>query len=656
MKFTKVYAVLAFLCGCVLTVESAPVDSTNAVATVKKWLRQGSSPLGAKMGRGIANVKTFKDSSGEPLYHVVSLQPAGFVIVAAEDQVEPIIAFAAKGTYDPSEKNPLGALVARDLPQRVAHARHHANTAEGFKNLAHWQKLQTLSLGSTNSDIGITNNPKAIADIRIPPLLATSWNQGISADGNACFNFFTPPYMAGDPDNSVCGCVATAMAQLMYYNKYPTAGVGTAQEWVIYTDANGTNSLNLTMRGGDGHGGPYDWEDMPLTAPPLVSISLNATASGGSTEVDSPVNLGPVTSAILTIDYDMYTIPDDMRVFYGATNGTLIYDTGMISDTGTFVLPFGPTNGVATNLITIVMDQGGGQSGTAWDYSGSVVGGNSVSSPTLLQDEAVGALTFDIGLAVHMNYSSTESSASFNNAETALLTTFQYTNAILAEAPSINLGYDLADMINPNLDARKPVLLAITNSTVGHCIVCDGYGYNFNVLYHHLNMGWSGVDDAWYQLPLISLTDVQPYDVLAGVIYNVFTNQTGEIFSGRVTDTDGNALPNASVVAAGGGANLQTTTDTNGIYAFPCVPSHTGYTVVVTDHTYLPATNHVSVGQSTTGAANCGNVWGVDFALAPAPLPPEFILQPVKAVSVVGYRHLPVAIPLARQLHLAQCG
>jgi hypothetical protein len=283
------------------------------------------------------------------------------------------------------------------------------------------------------------------------------------------------------------------------------------------------------------------------------------------------------------------------------------------------------------------MDQGGGQSGTAWDYSGSIVGGNSVASPTLLQDEAVGALTFDIGLAVNMNYSFTESTADFTLADSALLTTFQYNNAILAAAPSINIGYDLVDMINPNLDARNPVLLAITNSAGGHCIVCDGYGYNFNVLYHHLNMGWGGVDDAWYQLPLISLTDTEPYYVLNGIIYNVFTNNTGEIFSGRVTDQNGNALVNASVAATGGGANFRTTTDTNGIYAFPCVPPNTTYTVVVTDHAYIPATNSIPVGQSITESTSCGNVWGADVVLAAAPLPPEFTLQPVKAVSVVGY-------------------
>jgi hypothetical protein len=631
MKQIKTLLLLACFLWLAAGAFGAQVDTNTAASVVKGWLRFDHKPFRTSLSDKINSVETFKDKTGAPLYHVVNLEPSGFVIVSAEDQVEPIIAFAEKGTYDPSETNPLGALVARDLPQRVARARHNAKTAEGMKNLAKWQKLGTLSLGSTNSDLGITNNPKAIADVRIAPLLATSWGQSTAADGNACFNFFTPPYMAGTPGNSVCGCVATALGQLMRYNKYPTAGVGTAQFQVIYTDGNGSNKLNLRLRGGDGHGGPYNWDDMPLSAPPLITLSNSAT--GGSDEVDTPVNLGSLTSATLTINYDMQTIPDEMRVFYGATNGTLIYDTGLISGTGTFVLPFGPTNGVATNLITIVMDQGGGQSGTIWSYDGTI--GNSVSSPTLLQAEAVGALTFDIGLAVHMNYSFSQSTADFTAAEAALLTTFQYQNAILGAVPSVNNWTNLLDMINPNLDARRPVLFAISNS-VGHCVVCDGYGYNFNVLYHHLNMGWAGVDDAWYQLPLISLTDVQPYYVFDGIIYNVFTNQTGEIFSGRVTDTDGNALPNAGVVASGGGANFQTTTDTNGIYAFPCVPSNIKYTVIVNKYAYLPATNYVSVGQSTTGAATCGNVWGVDFSLTPVPVPPVFTIQPQNQSATIG--------------------
>ena len=54
---------------------------------------------------------------------MVNLQPGGFVIVSADDRIEPIIAFADDGIFDPSVDNPLGALVTGDINQRMAMVR-----------------------------------------------------------------------------------------------------------------------------------------------------------------------------------------------------------------------------------------------------------------------------------------------------------------------------------------------------------------------------------------------------------------------------------------------------------------------------------------------------------------------------------------------------
>ena len=45
---------------------------------------------------------------------MVYLAPSGFVVVPADDRADPVIAFAPAGRYDPSPKNPLGAMVSRD--------------------------------------------------------------------------------------------------------------------------------------------------------------------------------------------------------------------------------------------------------------------------------------------------------------------------------------------------------------------------------------------------------------------------------------------------------------------------------------------------------------------------------------------------------------
>jgi len=147
-----------------------------------------------------------------------------------------------------------------------------------------------------------------------------------------------------------------------------------------FTSYNSTNCNYLARLNPDGSldtgfnpGSSLNGPVYALAVPPYAPINLTNVTAGGAAEVDTPVSLGSSTSGTLSVNYNMLSIPDDMRVFYGTTNGVLIYDTGNVSGIGQFVLPFGPTNGITTNLITIVMDQGNGTPGTYWSYSASIV-------------------------------------------------------------------------------------------------------------------------------------------------------------------------------------------------------------------------------------------------------------------------------------------
>ena len=519
---------MACVIGFAIEATGAQVDSTTAASTVKGWIMQEGSPLGTKLGNQIESVETYKDISGSLLYHVVYLKPSGYVIVSAEDQTEPIIAFVSSGRYDPSEKNPLGALINRDLPNRVAHARKYKNNSGGLKNQSKWQALQLTAAklsGGVQPKLLGPGSPN-LDDIRIAPFIATTWSQGTNNNSLACGNFFTPPHEAGNISNAVCGCVATALAQVMRYYQYPTTGVGTPY-FPISFDGNPA-AWYWPLRGGDNHGGPYQWANMPLDP----------------------------------------------------------------------------------------------------------------NSATMAQCAAIGALTYDAGVAVHMQYTDTSagSGALLTNALTALLTTFKYANAIITEASTINTNFDLVDMINPNLDARLPVIFGINNTLGGHCIVCDGYGYdNYATLYHHLNMGWGGQDNAWYHLPFIDLTDTIPYYNFNACIYNVFTNVTGEIISGRVVDNNGTPIANATVSAATSlGAIYSAVSDSNGIYALVGLPFNTSFTLTAAAKGFFPVTQQCSTGHSLNESPICGNVWGINFSLLLAQGPPVFVTQPASQNVVVG--------------------
>ena len=76
------------------------------------------------------------------------------------------------------------------------------------------------------------------------------------------------------------------------------------------------------------------------------------SSSGGWQAQTNQIDTGRASGTI-SISWDMYTIPDRMTVYY-ETN--LLFDSGMISFTGSTNLTYGP--GTST-IVTIVMNQGG---------------------------------------------------------------------------------------------------------------------------------------------------------------------------------------------------------------------------------------------------------------------------------------------------------
>ncbi len=76
------------------------------------------------------------------------------------------------------------------------------------------------------------------------------------------------------------------------------------------------------------------------------------------------------TSGILIVDYDFFTFPDNLDVFYDGVN---IFHSGLVSFTGRFTIPYGP--GLSTNLFMVMDGPGSGalNTNTAWNYTPTVV-------------------------------------------------------------------------------------------------------------------------------------------------------------------------------------------------------------------------------------------------------------------------------------------
>jgi uncharacterized repeat protein (TIGR02543 family) len=499
------YGAVALGCWLLLSgaALAAPVTADTATSAVQGWLHQDRRPLGALLSARIKGTEEVKDGSGENLYYVVRLEPAGFVIASADDLAEPVVAFSATGDFDASSEGPLPALVNHDLPRRVARARAGAPKAGALKSHGKWRAFLAGSPGPP-PDVEENGNMVVASEIWVAPFVQTLWNQTIDAGlQGACFNYFTPPYGPGVASNYPCGCIATALAQELYYFRYPVSGVGAAS----FTITNNGTPETVSLLGGNSLGGPYQWNDMPLW-------------------------------------------PND---------------------------------------------------------------------PTTNQAMAIGYLTHDAGAVVNMSYTPAGSGALTHLAQRALINTFMFENAAYCENDGIGIsGGDLVTMMNPNLDAHLPVLLGVEYDG-GHCVVCDGYGYSSSTLFHHLNMGYGGDDDVWYALPDIDTVDNNgDFTLVAACVYNIYTNGSGQIISGRVTDAAGAPVVGATVTAArGGGGTYSAMTDTNGIYALARVPSASTYVLTVTEAGCKTATNNYSTGTSVYDVLPSGNVWGANFVLSP---------------------------------------
>lgn len=287
-----------------------------------------------------------------------------------------------------------------------------------------------------------------------------------------------------------------------------------------------------------------------------------------------------------------------------------------------------PTAGVGTGSHTYKVNgstysgnlRGGDNSGGAYPWTSMPLSPD--GSITKDQRQFIGRLMWDAGIASHMNYTSNSSAASLTDAAVALENVFMYSNVRRIDTWSNLPGDTRGRTIYPNLDAGYPVILGILGSGSGHAVVADGYGYNGSTLYTHLNMGWDGYADLWYNLPTVD-SGSYTFTAVPTVLYNIFKTGSGEIISGRVLDESGNPAQNATITAtASNNAVYQATSDANGIYALAKVPSNTSFTITCSKGDLNFPIREVTTGTSVNQSTNPGNVYGVNFSPTPVGVSP----------------------------------
>lgn len=146
-----------------------------------------------------------------PLFHVFENRGGGFVIVAAQQVIHPVIGYSFTGDFpenlDP--KSNFGSFMAA-YAEMMEYALENNITAstEIMQSWAHLLTNDPARLNTTSRDKDVE------------PLIASMWNQDYP------YNIMSPEDPEGPGGHAYAGCVATAMSQVMHYWRYPLTGVG----------------------------------------------------------------------------------------------------------------------------------------------------------------------------------------------------------------------------------------------------------------------------------------------------------------------------------------------------------------------------------------------------------------------------------------------
>lgn len=221
------YFVLFALCASLMAWAN-PVDVGTASGIAQKFIQQKTeeaykaqglhrTPTDAEVEMKLVYESAEVTGNTSSEYYVFAPSAAeGFVIVAGDDKVEPIVGYSLTNNFSAEQIPPALESLLSSYAQYVAAVR------EG--------EIEAV--------------PRKASVTPVFPFITTAWNQFYP------YNYYCPEI---NGERAVTGCVATATAQIMNYYEWPKAGHGSCTA----TLNDGRNTPVTTTLGQE-----YDWANM----------------------------------------------------------------------------------------------------------------------------------------------------------------------------------------------------------------------------------------------------------------------------------------------------------------------------------------------------------------------------------------------------------
>lgn len=227
---------------------ASPVSVDQAYRIGLKYVQANAS----KQVSNLSLAYTQVTETGMDALYVFNFEE-GFIIVAADDVAQPILAFGEEGPFDANNIADGLAYYLRHYARQIAYAvENHLEPEAEVKE--QWARVEKEGFAYV-AERGQRD---------VTPLLSTTWNQDYP------YNYYCPTGQGGPGGRAYAGCVATAMSMVMKYWNWPAQGTGSHS----YTPS------GYPEQSVDFGATTYDWDHMTnsiSSSSPMVNIQAIAT-------------------------------------------------------------------------------------------------------------------------------------------------------------------------------------------------------------------------------------------------------------------------------------------------------------------------------------------------------------------------------------------
>ncbi len=441
---------LVFLVLAQASLLAAPLTEKQVRAAVETWVRQvtAESRPDATIQRLEAQVV-----DGRTVAFVAHLNDDGFCLCGADDLLLPVYFYSPHGQFDAS--NPGTRLILEEIQARLAayqqNVQQKSLLPEGQETFAaraaSWEALMAGRLPAARQSKSMRAPGAPPTQVILP--LTSKWGQG------SPYNDQCPAVPSTPPEHTVVGCVATAMAQIMNYWKWPAAGYGVSN--VVFGYRYRTN-----------------WDSYPLS-----SLYWPSGLSG----FDTNRLRGSRSSSGIVLQMTGY------------------WDGGL-RDAAKRITGTNPSYSNAVEVLFSRLTQQ--QAVSTRDLSTPIrwdLIGDRHADPPDDGDAAVAEFCANVGAAAWMGYGLRGSATSIPNVPVALRNNFFYDPSVVWVAPADRS----IDEMTAEIQWLRPIQMDGTAPGLGiHDFVVHGYNLSTDPDRQFLfNFGWGGNSDGWYSCDAI---------------------------------------------------------------------------------------------------------------------------------------------------------